>query len=255
MIDFKKLDLEHNVDYKLKCGQTITLKHVKVKDWNKIEPCLNILDIYKNEINDPQIVMMSYLEYLKMLCEQDKEIEKMFMTLLVYTIEDTIDKGASWDLNKGKVVYDIVNDKNEILWYLTAKDFDEIRKLILYMNKPNYDDTYIIPEIRHALEIQRKLQQRGHSTPTLEKQKIYVMSKTGFTIESLENMTYRTFYQLYNYNVSSDIYMANTILKGSYQYSIKDPVVHPMYQGEGSILDGILEDADSIKDKVGKING
>ena len=96
------------------------------------------------------------------------------------------------------------------MFYINNKDFEDIKKIILYQNFYKYDDTYINPEIRKAIEKQRKIEMKGYSSPTLEKQKIFVMGKTGFTKDALNNMTYREFSQLYKQKVDEDIYLQET---------------------------------------------
>lgn len=257
MVDIDMLDLENDIKYKLQCGQTITIKHVLVKDWHKVEPCLNIIKIYKNEINDPNVIMMSYLEYIHSLCvdSSDKnDMTYMFNTLLAYTIGECTGNLGQWEKNSNKTVYAIKDPNTILLLYITAKDFDDIKRIILFQNEYKYSEQYINPEIRKAIEKQRKIEMKGYSSPTLEKQKIFVMGKTGFNKDTLDNMTYRMFSQLYKQKVDEDIYFARNIIKSGYSCTISENIVHPLFEKQKGDLDDILIDADSFKNKVQQVN-
>lgn len=264
MVDIEKINLEEDIDYTLACGITIKICHIKVRDWLNVESCLDILKIYKNEIDDPEIVMMSYLEYLKRVCESSQDISNIFETLIAITIPEAIGMSGKWEKNKGKTVYAICDAKINketkeaeyyIKWYITAKDFDDIRKIILHQNFYDYDDTYIKPAIRKAIAKQREIESKGYSSPTLEKQKIYVMGQTGFNRETLNNMTYREFSQLYKMKVNEAIYFARNIIKSGYSCTIEGQIIHPLFEKEKGVLDDILIDVDSFKDKVKQVNG
>ena len=254
VVDITKLNLEDDIKYKLLCGVEITIQHIKVKDWYMVEPCLNLLKIYKNEINDENVIMMSYLDYIKSICEEEST-NMMFSLLITYAIKESIGNYGGWTKSKGKNVYAITNQNKNVLFYINNKDFEDIKKIILYQNFYNYDDTYINPEIRKAIEKQRKIEMKGYSSPTLEKQKIFVMGKTGFNKDSLESMTYRMFSQLYKQKVNEDIYFARNILKSGYSCTIEGHIPHPLFEKEKDILADILIDTDSFKNKVQQVNG
>ena len=253
MVDMTKLNLEEDIRYKLSCGVEITIQHVKVKDWYMLESCLNLLKIYKNEINDPNVIMMSYLDYIKNICD-DESTNMMFSLLITYTIKESMGNYGGWTKSKNKNVYAITDQDKNVLFYINNKDFEDIKKIILHQNFYNYDDTYINPEIRKAIEKQRKLEMKGYSSPTLEKQKIFVMGKTGFTKDALNNMTYREFSQLYKQKVDEDIYFARNIIKSGYSCTIEGTIIHPLFQKEKGALEEILIDADSFKNKVQQVN-
>ena len=254
VVDITKLNLEDDIKYKLLCGVEITIQHIKVKDWYMVEPCLNLLKIYKNEINDENVIMMSYLDYIKSICEEEST-NMMFSLLITYAIKESIGNYGGWTKSKGKNVYAITNQNKNVLFYINNKDFEDIKKIILYQNFYSYDDTYINPEIRKAIEKQRKIEMKGYSSPTLEKQKIFVMGKTGFNKDSLESMTYRMFSQLYKQKVNEDIYFARNILKSGYSCTIEGHIPHPLFEKEKDILADILIDTDSFKNKVQQVNG
>lgn len=268
MVDFKTLEMLYfsnnkPVPYKLMCGQYINIYPIKVEDWGFFENCIDILRHEKNEINDPRIVMMSYLDYIIELIETEKSendnsvIEMKLSAIISASLkEDHI----SIEKNNGKNVLAILNDTGNldeygkpiytIKSYLIAKEFDELRKIIMYQNIYDYDDTYLDPEIRDAIQRFNKLKNKDQVSPTLERQKVFVISKTGMSMEKINNMTYRTFSQVYKLNVKEDLYLSRYILKASEKYVIKEDIVHPLYEKEKTALEEIFVDADSFKNKL-----
>lgn len=254
MIEIDSLNLEDEIKYKLECGQIITLTHILVKDWYSLEPCLDILETFKkNETGDEEDVLMSDLEYVKKSCEKEGRADD-FGAIIFVTIKEALDMYGGWSKLKNKVVYVVGNESNDISFYITNKDFKDIKSIILHQNLYNYDDTYLSPKIRKARAKKREIEMRGYTSPTLEKQKIFVMGKTGFTKEALNNMTYREFSQLYKQKVDEDIYFARNILKSGYSCTIDGEITHPLFEKEKGALDDILIDADSFIDKVNQSN-
>ena len=262
MIDIEKLDLEEDINYKLKCGKTIKIKHVKVKDWKKVGDCLDILQIDKNETEDINIITMSYLEYLYHLSKQDKGINYMFLSLLVNTIDGLENCYGEWKYEDNKIKYVVMkiadgqeniefNKKRlEVKFEIGKKDFDEIRKIILYQNIYGYDDTYVNPIIRKAMERQREIEMKGQTSPTLEKQKVFVMSECSYTKKQIDNMTYRAFSLLYKTRLEMNQYYAQNIIKSGHSCTIEESIIHPMFKKEKGKFDDILVDEQSFKNKL-----
>ena len=254
MIDIKRLNLEDEVKYKLECGQTITLTHVLVKDWYALEPCFDILETFKkNESDNELTILMSELDYVKTICKNENR-EDDFGAIVVSTIKEANNLCGGWNKNKNKTVYVVGTIEQEVLFYITNKDFQDIKKIILHQNFYNYDDTYLSPKIREARNKKRAIESKGFTSPTLEKQKIFVMGKTGFTKNALNDMTYRDFSQLYKQKVDEDIYFARNILKSGYSCTIDGNITHPLFEKEQDVLGEMLIDADSFVDKVNQAN-
>ena len=255
MVDIKSVNLEEEIPYTLSCGETIIIKPVLVKDWRNVEPCIDILRIIKNDIGIEEVITMSYLSYMELICtqgEESKMFSSMLSTVLYYTIlgDETLKMG--WGKVQGKTVLAITNSENVVLFYITSQEFNDIKKIILYQNFVDYDEDYakINLAIRKAIEKQRAIESKGITIPTLEKQKIYVMGETGFNKDALNNMTYREFSQLYKLKVSMATYYAKNIIKSGYACTIDGEIKHPLFEKEKTALEEILVDADSFKDKV-----
>ena len=254
-VDIKQLELLYfvnnkKVPYKLKCGVEIELKPILVEDWGIFESCIDVIRINKNEINDINILQMSYLEFLGEMTEA--EINQGLLINLAYILKYSIDVdyfSIERD-NNGKTRLVVCKEDGEILYFITPKEFDDIRKIILHQNIPNYDDRYIDPEIRRAIEAYNKTKMKNQVSPTFEKQKVFVISKTGMTEDKINKMTYRTFAQVYSFNIKEDLYLSRTMYKTSQKYEIKEEIIHPLFEKEQDIMDEIFVDADSFAEKI-----
>ena len=51
-------------------------------------------------------------------------------------------------------------------------------------------------------------------------------------MKDINDMTYRTFTQVYNYNVNVDLYFAQKILQASEKYDMKEEAIHPLFKKE-----------------------
>ena len=57
------------------------------------------------------------------------------------------------------------------------------------------------------------------------------MSNNGMSMKDINDMTYRTFSQVYQTNVQLDLYIARKILQASEKYKVDD-VIYPLYEKE-----------------------
>lgn len=254
MINIENLELMYfsnckPVPYKLKCGVEILIHPILVEDWGLFERALEVLKIEKNEINDPKIVTMSYLDFIINIIKSADD--EMFKERLGYIIFQSLkEQYMSFEISNGKNVLAIDDENGDIKYYITSKDFDDIKSIILHQNLHDYDDRYFDPVLRKAILAYNKSKNKNSVAPTLELQKVFVISKTGMSMERINKMTYRTFMQVYNFNVKSDIYMSSYIIKASTKYDIKEEVIHPIFEKPRDVLDEIFIDADSFASKI-----
>ena len=94
----------------------------------------------------------------------------------------------------------IILDDNTALT-ISADDFDEIRRIILYQNILDYTDRYIDPDYY-------RLKNKDSKNVPLEHKIICVQSKTGMSIESIGKLTIRNFLQLFSIIVEESEYTA-----------------------------------------------
>lgn len=265
MINLKNLDVMYfqngyKVPYRLKCGVEILINPILVENWGIFEYSLDVLRIRKEEINDPKILSMKYLDFIILLSKEDENMCENLKRVLLYSLEldgDYIEfsqqeKNSFINVVDGSTVKLDGTGDNIIKYRICAKDFDDIKSIILHQNLYDYDDRYIDTKIRRAIEAYNKLKMKNQANPTLEMQKVFVISKTGMSMSRLNSMTYRSFIQVYKLCIKEDLYMSRNILKASQKYDIKEDIIHPIFEKDRDIMDEILIDADSFTNKITK---
>ena len=148
-----------------------------------------------------------------------------------------------------------MDENNIITHYICPKDFDEISKIILFQNDINYDDRYISPDMRKEIEQYYKLKYKDLTPPTIEKKKAFVISKTGISLNEINNMVFRMFDQVYQASIDSEIYIGNKIIQASQKYDVKGNIEHPMFEvKKDPILSAMGGDAEVFENKIQQIN-
>jgi hypothetical protein len=238
-------------------GKNIYVYPILVKDYPIYELCKDdVLLIDKNSISDINIIKMSYLDYICGYVAKDKKYGKSFLnkfaTLLKLVLhEDYIGVDTTKDNKYAIVIYEKNKNGEEIIKaIIKSKEFEDLKRIILHQNDRKYDDRYLSPDIRKAIEDYYKLKYSNCTAPSLERKKVYVISKTGILMQNINQMTYRTFDNVYKTLVDDDIYLANKILQSSEKYDIKDEIKHPMMTKEIDEFDQVFSNADSFEKKV-----
>jgi len=259
MIDIENLRLlyfqnDESVPYKLKCGYELKISPIKVKDWSIFESSLGVLQIEKNEINDIRIIQMSYLEFLvNVIIPSNEGYASALFNIFNYSMgENHISVGK----NKGKDCIILTDEKDIIKAFITSKEFDEISKIILFQNMKDYDDRYLSPDVKEAIQDYFSLRNKESYNPTLEQKKTYTIAKTGILMKDINEMTYRTFEQVYNSCIDTDIYFGQKIIQASYKYKVDDDVKYPMFEKKKDILDQVFSTSDEqMVNKINQVNG
>ena len=234
------------VPYELKCGLEILIYPVKVKDWGKFNSSLGVLTIDKNETNDIEVIRMSYLDFIiRLLCEDIKWFERLGNVIKYSLHEDLI----SVEENNGKNVLTILNDDATIKGFITSKEFDEIKRIILFQNIYDYDDRYVSPDVKELYMTYINATSKNQEDPTLERKKVFVMGKTGYNIKELNEMSYRIFYQLYNMHVEVDLYYARKIIQASQKYDVKEEVIYPLFEKKKDRYEVIFTSTNTLSEK------
>ena len=218
-------------------GYKLLIKPIKVKDWSIFNNCIDILMHELQDYNSVEIIQMSYLEFIiDILLDKvsDEEIsENAFKLSTILSMALGIYE-ARKGMFRNKPCLTLHNENGDVVSLITPKEFNELKKIILFQNIINYDDRYLSPEIKKEIEEYEKIKYSNENivNPTLEKQKVFVISKTGISMKDINDMTYRTFTQVYNYNVNVDLYFAQKILQASQKYDMKEDAIHPLFKKE-----------------------
>lgn len=260
MVDIEQLELQYfqtnkPVPYDLKCGVQLLIEPIRVEHWAEFERALPVLKIEKNDINDVEIIQMSYVAFLEFLSMSNQMYFNMLKTLLRHSLRM---ENFGFGKDGGKVCICETDrpeddDDAEITTIITAKEFDEIKKIILFQNIYDYDDTYLSADVRKAIEEYNKIRYKDVVSPTLEKKKIFIMSKNGASENRINKMYYRTFSQLFKTLVDNDIYFANKMLEASQKYETKEISTHPMFVKDIDKINDAFSSMSNIENKMGSV--
>jgi len=143
----------------------LLIKPVRLSEYLNFHIAVNCLSIDKNKIPDPKIISMSYLDFLFYLIDNDPngnfyiqmliEIFRLCLGIENGNIRCLKDQNDKINL-KINIKYTYFDNEEEKIEYreeiIDKQDFDNIRKIILFQNIPDYDDTYIDPKVEQVLK-------------------------------------------------------------------------------------------------------
>lgn len=253
MVDIETLSINYfvnmvNVPYELKKGGTIYIKPILTKDYLRYQWAIQILTINKNEINDVEIIQMSYLDFLtKKIIPSDEETYKSKIWWVLHLC-----LGEEYFIIGDNCII-ICNDDDTIKYVINSKEFDEIIQIILNQNDYNYDNRYVNPEVREMLNEYYKIKYKDISQPSLEKKKAFVSSKTGKSFNEINELPYREFDLIYDACKDSEIYIGQKIIQGSYKYQVEGDIKHPLFEPKKDMYEELFEDTSVLSSKG--ING
>lgn len=259
MVDIEQLTMlyfenDKPVPYNLKCGEEILIYPVKVEDWAQFELSIPILKIEKSETDDIDIIQMSYLSFIKMLIDGDSK--DIYSSMLRTILENSLKLNNIMLMPQGNKIT-IVGGLKELKPFIIIepKEFDDIKTIILFQNIYDYDDRYISPDVRQLYQDYLATVKSDAIDPSLERKKIFVISKSGIMMKDLNKMSYRIFNQIYINLVETDMYYANKMLQASQKYDVKDDIIYPLFVKKKDKYADLFVSKSSVENKIGKING
>lgn len=193
-----------------------------------------------------------------------------YMKFLYYTIFETGGENATAfsDLiygvfslclrdNKPDIFFKTVDGElflsvNEVL--LSSDDFDELAKIILLQNNPDYDDSYIDPELEEDLAKVEELKNKGSKMVSIEKQMISVSIGAGLLFEDVKNMTIRKF-RMYLSMIDAKLHY--TIAKQaeiSGQVKFESEIKHYLKDNTRNAVEDSVVDYDNFVKKIESAN-
>lgn len=252
MVDFKQLELiyfQNNkpVPYRLKCGTIIYINPIRVEDWNLFNASLSLFSIEKVDVDDLEVLKLSYIDFIIYLISQEKSYEMMLYNILSQSLKE---QNIAIAKSNSKNVVVICDEEDTIKAVITSKELEEIRKIILKQNIYDYDDRYISPDVKREIEAYNKIKYSNIAQPDFEKKKVFVMSKNGISEDSLNKMFYRTFSRMFKLMVDNDIYFANKMIEASPKYQVEDSVTHPLFAKEEDATKNAFVSVDKMKNKI-----
>lgn len=173
------------VEYQLKSGKTLNIYPVSVADSEIFLSSMGVIDVDKNASPSVEIIQMSYLAFIYNVLFQDQLNVSRFVSILKYCLH--IEKPEVGFDDNGKPY---LRGENNI--DIKEKDFEEIRRIILYQNIVHYDDEYINPDAKKAMEEMDKIRSVGIESPTIERRMAIITAHCGISKQEQMNMTYRS---------------------------------------------------------------
>ena len=165
---------------------------VKMKDALAFYDSVVILNLDKNKTDDVEILKMSYLKYLLLLCAHEEFLGK-FTTLLklIFRTED-----ISIEQNEKGKFFLVVDGCRR----LSEFDFNNLKVVIAEQNMIGLDDENMNPELKQALKEAEEFYSKRGNKPAPFSQRVlayeYEMKKD---LEEIMNMT------IYHFNSSLEV--------------------------------------------------
>lgn len=231
-IDFYKrayFYFDKPVDYPIK-DKLIKIYPIMVEDSEVFLSSMNILMVDKNSSPSVEIIQMSYLEFIYKVLFQDQTNIDRFMNILKYCLH----------INSPYIGFDennkpyLVDKENDIL--IGPKDFENIKRLILYQNLIRYDDEYVNPELKAMMNEIDELKNKGIDSPTIERRIAIITAHCGLSKQEQLKMTYRSHSLLFE-----EVY-------GEVEYTTLRPIA--LFDGNGDKIDNWI-----YKKKKDKFDG
>ena len=196
MIDLDVLSREYfwfdkPVPYLISDGQEILITPIMVEDSEMFLSWIDVISIDKNSLNDVKYISMSYLEFLvsNLLMSPIEQIAQASISKIINILKLCLNFNGAISIrfnerNKPFIVYE---DKK-----ITPKQFEDIRRIILYQNIVGYDDEYINPDIKQMMDEMNEIKTRDIDYPNLERRMAIITAHTGLSKAEQMKMTYRS---------------------------------------------------------------
>ena len=234
--------LDETVPYKLKTGQEILIKPIMVKDSMLFMASVDVLKIDKNSLGSVEAIQASYLKILqKMIFPSNDIMVQKFLNILDLCLEL---KGIY--LCNDEMERTFIQTESGIV--ISAKEFDDITKIILYQNLPDYDDKYINPDIKKSMQEVDRLKNKDYESPDFERQMGIIESHTGILKEQLLKKTWRSFQILFR-EVCGEIEFYTT-RPAAIAVGAGDKVDHYIFKKRKDKFDGYFVDMDKFSHEV-----
>lgn len=192
------------IPYELSCGTTLNIKPVTLQDSVLFVTSYNILNIDKNSAPDPEVISMSYLKFLaKRVLPFDELAKQKLVNICILCLDFSIPY-VIIDDNDRPLLCNIDKEGQNILFTVTQKEFDDIKKIILYQNILNFDDSYINPELKERMDEIDELRMKNFEVPSLERRMAIITSHCGISKTEQCEMTFRSHSLLFE-EVSNEV--------------------------------------------------
>lgn len=232
------------VPYQCKGGNTIDIIPVDVKHGLVFQSSIDIIAFDKNNINDAKVISMSYLEFIVGLMAEAPVFVQKFVNILKLCLGMEHPAIAFNEKNNKPLIVD-----EEAGIEITHKDFEDIRRIILYQNIPRYDDEYINPDLKKAMEETDRLRNKDIDMPTFERKCAIITAHCGLSKKEQMEMTLRSHIMLFD-EVCGEIEFT-TIRPVALFGGKGNELEHWIYHKKKDKFDGYITGKDELVKKMG----
>ena len=215
----------------------LKIKPILAKDALRFLDAVSVLQIEKNKIPSVEIIQMSYLEFMinfmVMYTDYFNDFAWILTTVLgigfekdkvikgfpdnEILIEEMPNKEVRYRLNGWDFELTLCHPRGAKITLrdveFTTREFDDFRRIIMYQNIYDYDETPMSDDFRRVIEQYYAIKNRGIHKPDLEDKAVAIILNTAYTFDSLQEVPYRSFEKLFYDGVGKIDYMATKSLE------------------------------------------
>lgn len=231
------------VKFQLKNKQEISIYPIKLIDSEYFLSSIDLLMIDKNAASDVNIIQMSYLKFLCSILLQIEDNKQKFVNILLLNLGL---KNPSVKVKDNKFYLVDLNEGIEI----SEKDFEDIRRIILYQNIIHFDDSYINPELKEAMNEVDQLKNQNIVIPSTERKIAIITAHTGLSKKEQLEMTFRSHTLLFE-EVSGEVDFSTTRSVALFTGN-GDKMGHWIYKNKTDKFEGYITDVDKYAKSMGQ---
>ena len=225
----------------------INILPIYLKDVYLFLSSYDVLTIDKNSYPDVEVIQMSYLQFL---CQKVIDMKTDKGKIMGYKLGNILK--VCLDLQNPEIMYKsngkpYIRDNNTNI-IINAKQFDDIKKIILYQNILHYDDSYINPDLQKAISDTKELENKNLTYPSLERRIAIITAHCGLSKKEQLEMTYRSHNALFE-EVCGEVEFITT--RPISKLFSKDEVDHWIFKKKKDKFDGYIQSVDSYNKSIG----